>query len=222
MRSALILGASKGIGREFVNQLLADGWCVYATARKAQDIQKLTLAGAKAITLDVTVPSSIAGLGWHLDGVVLDLVVYVAGVYGPNLSSDQVPSVHEFDHVMHTNVLGAMQSIPLLAPHLSKEGGKFIFISSLMGSIAQTQSSFAWIYRASKAALNMVVKAASSDYSPSIFVAMNPGWVKTDMGGNSAPTSVKDSVFGMLQIISQLKSSDSGSFQSFDARHMDW
>ena len=222
MTSALIIGASRGIGKEFVTQLLKSEWTVYACARDLSDIDLLEQQGAKGILLDVTDSTSIAGLGWSLDGVDLDLVIYVAGIYGPELGSNHVPSATEFDKVMHTNVLGAMQSIPLLAPMLEITNGKFIFISSLMGSISATQSSFGWIYRASKAALNMIVKAASFDYPRVIFSVMNPGWVKTDMGGESAPTLVDQSVKGMLSVISKLSLNDSGSFQSFDERSMNW
>jgi len=222
VKSALIIGASRGIGKEFVTQLLKSEWTVYACARDLKDIDSLEQQGGKGIPLDVTDPTSIAGLSRTLDGVDLDLVIYVAGIYGPELGPKHVPSATEFDKVMHTNVLGAMQCIPLLAPMLEITNGKFIFISSLMGSISATQSSFGWIYRASKAALNMSVKAASFDYPRVIFSVMNPGWVKTDMGGESAPTSVDQSVKGMLSVISKLSLNDSGSFQSFDERSMNW
>jgi NAD(P)-dependent dehydrogenase (short-subunit alcohol dehydrogenase family) len=222
MTSALIIGASRGIGKEFVTQLLNSEWTVYACARDLKDIDLLEQQGAKGILLDVTDPTSIVGLGRSLDVVDLDLVIYVAGIYGPEFGSRLVPSAAEFDKVMHTNVLGAMQSIALLAPMLEITKGKFIFISSLMGSISATQSSFGWIYRASKAALNMSVKAASMDYPRVTFSVMNPGWVKTDMGGESAPTSVDQSVKGMLSVISKLSLNDSGSFQSFDERSMNW
>jgi len=222
MTSALIIGASRGIGKEFVTQLLNSDWTVYACARDLKDIDLLEQQGAKGILLDVTDPTSIVGLGRSLDVVDLDLVIYVAGVYGPEFGSRLVPSAAEFDKVMHTNVLGAMQSIALLAPMLEITKGKFIFISSLMGSISATQSSFGWIYRASKAALNMSVKAASMDYPRVTFSVMNPGWVKTDMGGESAPTSVDQSVKGMLSVISKLSLNDSGSFQSFDERSINW
>jgi NAD(P)-dependent dehydrogenase (short-subunit alcohol dehydrogenase family) len=222
MTSALIIGASRGIGKEFVTQLLNSEWTVYACARDLKDIDLLEQQGAKGILLDVTDPTSIVGLGRSLEVVDLDLVIYVAGIYGPEFGSRLVPSAAEFDKVMHTNVLGAMQSIALLAPMLEITKGKFIFISSLMGSISATQSSFGWIYRASKAALNMSVKAASMDYPRVTFSVMNPGWVKTDMGGESAPTSVDQSVKGMLSVISKLSLNDSGSFQSFDERSMNW
>ena len=222
MTSALIIGASRGIGKEFVTQLLNSEWTVYACARDLKDIDLLEQQGAKGILLDVTDPTSIVGLGRSLEVVDLDLVIYVAGIYGPEFGSRLVPSAAEFDKVMHTNVLGAMQSIALLAPMLEITKGKFIFISSLMGSISATQSSFGWIYRASKAALNMSVKAASMDYPRVTFSVMNPGWVKTDMGGESAPTSVDQSVKGLLSVISKLSLNDSGSFQSFDERSMNW
>jgi NAD(P)-dependent dehydrogenase (short-subunit alcohol dehydrogenase family) len=62
-----------------------------------------------------------------------------------------------------------------------------VFISSGMGHIAGADSSFGWVYRASKAALNMAVASARHDYPKAILVAMSPGWVQTDMGGAGAP-----------------------------------
>jgi NAD(P)-dependent dehydrogenase (short-subunit alcohol dehydrogenase family) len=115
-----------------------------------------------------------------------------------------------------------MQSIPLIAPLLKPSVGRFAFITSGMGSIADAESSMGWIYRASKAALNMAVHSASHDYPDITLVTMNPGWVKTDMGGDGAPTTVTDSVAGMLSVIGKLRQSDSGSFQSYDGRKMAW
>ncbi len=77
-------------------------------------------------------------------------------------------------------------------------------------------------YRASKAALNMVVKAAAMDYPKAKLMVIHPGWVQTEMGGPSAPTTVQDSVAGMRKVISGLKQSESGSFHSFDGQVMVW
>jgi len=222
MKNALVIGASRGIGFEFVRQLLSQGWSVYATARTKEDVAKLSALNANAVLLDVTTPSSVAGLGWVLDGVQLDLAIYVAGVYGPNLGAKDVPSQLDFDQVMHVNVLGAMQMIPLIAPMVEESRGKFIFISSLMGSIGDTQSSFGWIYRASKAALNMVVKCASCEYPNAVLAPLNPGWVQTQMGGAQAPTTVTESVAKMLEVIGRLSSKNTGSFMSYDQREMHW
>lgn len=223
MPTALILGASRGIGREYVRQLLAANWRVLATARDDASLAELRSAGAEAFKLDVGNPDSLAGLGWQLDGEKLDLAVYVAGVYGPEGQSPKAPpTAHDFDRVMHTNVLGAMQAIPTLAPMVEAAQGRFIFISSGMGSIGETDATYGWLYRTSKAALNMAVKGASLDYPAATFVAMCPGWVRTDMGGPNASLSVEDSVAGMLNVISGLKQEDSGTFRNYAGRTLSW
>ena len=221
-RTALVIGASRGIGREFVRQLLSDGWKVFATARDEQALRMLDEEGAHAMKIDVTKPESLAELPWRLDGETIDLALYVAGVL-PNWSgATEAPTLASFDAAMHANVLGAMQSLPLLAPFISAARGKFVFVTSGMGSIGDAASSMAWVYRASKAALNMAVHSARNDYPDMTLAVMNPGWVKTDMGGSGAPTSVQDSVAGMLKVISTLRPLDSGSFQSYDGRKMEW
>lgn len=222
MATALIIGASRGIGREFVRQLLAKHDKVFATARDNESLERLQSEGAHAIRTDVTAPESLAELPWRLDGERLDLVVYVAGVFESFNDATEPPAVAAFDATMHANVLGAMQAIPLLAPLVTPTTGRFVFITSGMGSIADAESSMGWIYRASKAALNMAVHSASHAYPHIALVTMNPGWVKTDMGGSGAPTSVADSVAGMLSVIAKLGLSDSGSFQSYDGRKMAW
>jgi NAD(P)-dependent dehydrogenase (short-subunit alcohol dehydrogenase family) len=222
MPTALILGASRGIGREFVRQLRSDGWKVIATARSDSDFADLQAAGAQALKLDVLKPESLAGLGWQLDGEKLDLAVYVAGVYGPAEGAETPPTAQDFDRVMHTNVLGAMQAIPLVAPMVEAAQGIFGFISSGMSSIGEAEGSNGWVYRASKAALNMVVKGASFEYPNATLVLLDPGWVRTDMGGPNAAISVEESVGGMLREIATLSPDDSGTFRSRSGRHVPW
>lgn len=222
MPTALILGASRGIGHEFVRQLLADHWKVFATARDDQSLAALRSAGAEAIQLDVTQPDSLAALGWRLDGETFDLAIYVAGVFGPRDGANVAPTAQDFDRVMHTNVLGAMQTIPLIAPMVEAVQGRFAVISSGMGSIGETDRSYGMVYRASKAALNMTIKCAALDYPQAIFVAMSPGWVRTDMGGQSATTDADESVRGMLQVIASLTHADSGSFRHYGGRQLAW
>ena len=222
MRTALIIGASRGIGREFVRQLLGDSWKVIATARDDASVTALAQEGAQAIKIDVTVAESLAELPWRLDGEQLDLVVYVAGVFGSYAGATEAPLAKDFDLVMHANVLGAMQAIPLVAPMVEAAGGTFVFLTSVMGSIGAAESSMGWVYRTSKAALNMAVRAASFDYPKAKLVAIHPGWVQTEMGGPSAPTTVHDSVAGMRKLIAGLKQDDSGSFHSFDQKKIVW
>ena len=222
MPTALIIGASRGIGHEFVRQLLADGWNVIATARDDAAISALNNAGAKAFKIDVAKPESLAGLGWQLDGEKLDLAIYVAGVFGTKEGATVAPTAQDFDQVMHTNVLGAMQAIPLIAPMVEAADGKFAFLSSVMGSIADTGSSYGWLYRASKAALNMAVKCASLDYPKATMVALHPGWVQTDMGGPGASISVDQSVSGLLRVILSLQANDTGSYRDYTGKQLPW
>ena len=97
-----------------------------------------------------------------------------------------------------------------------------MLISSGMGSIGEAESSHGWVYRASKAALNMAVKSASFDYPKATLVAMNPGWVKTDMGGPDAPLSPAQSVGAMRKVIAGLILAQSGKLFDYDGAALAW
>ena len=222
MPTALVIGASRGIGRECARQLLDARWKVFATARDAAALAALRDAGAEAIELDVTRPESLAALGWRLDDERLDLALYVAGIYGPPQQDSATTGGADFDRVMHTNVLGAVQAIPLVAPLVAAARGRFGFVSSAMGSIADTASSHGRLYRVSKAALNMAVRSAATDYPGAILAALSPGWVRTDLGGPQAPLAVEDSVRGMLAVLRGLTAADSGGFYDHDGRRLPW
>lgn len=184
-------------------------------------MERISQLGAKALKLDVTDPASISGLSWQLDGEKIDVALYVAGVYTRG-GATEPPSREEFDRTLHTNVLGAMQAIPQVAPLVADAGGKFVFITSRMGQMATVDSSFGWVYRVSKAALNMAVAAAQPDYPKAVFAAMNPGWVQTDMGGPDAPLKVQESVAGMRGAIAKLTRRDAGAFLDHDGTRLDW
>jgi NAD(P)-dependent dehydrogenase (short-subunit alcohol dehydrogenase family) len=122
---------------------------------------------------------------------------------------------------MRTNVWGAMQAIPQVAPLVEAARGRFVFITSGMGRIADVSASYSWVYRASKAALNMTVAAAQVDYPDAIMVVMSPGWVRTDMGGAGATLAVEDSVAAMRKAIASLTGSQRGTFLDYNGRRMD-
>ena len=220
--TALVIGASRGIGREFVRQLINNNYRVIATARDDTSLISLRDEGAFVTHTDVTKPESLSQLSWQLNGIKFDLVIYVAGVSYSFDGATKVPPVDFFDATMHVNVFGAMQSIPLFAPLLKQSTGRFVFLSSKMGSISEADSSICWTYRASKAALNMIVHSAKHDYPNNIIVTMHPGWVKTDLGGPGAPMSVNESVAEMLSTIDKLQPSNSGSFLNYDGQTIPW
>jgi NAD(P)-dependent dehydrogenase (short-subunit alcohol dehydrogenase family) len=202
--NVLLIGASRGIGLELARQYLDAGDRVVATARDKAGLERLSELGAQTIQLDVTNPASISGLSWRLDGEKLDVAIYVAGVFGTE-SATSPPTQQAFDRMLHTNVLGAMQAIPQVAPWVEEANGQFAFITSDMGRIGGVHSSRGWLYQVSKAALNMAVVAAQSDYPRARFALINPGWVKTDMGTAAAPLSVEDSVAGIRNTLHTLK-----------------
>ena len=228
MKHVLVVGASRGIGFEFVRQYRADAEQVTGTARDDAGLTALKALGARALRLDVTDMASCSGLSRPVegadgaDGTAYDLVVINAGVYGPKSQGLQSPTEAEFDHVMHTNVLGPMRLLPQLEGALAP-GAKLAVISSRMGSIGSRSASGGWLYRASKAALNSVLKDASLALAGrAICVAFHPGWVRTDMGGEGADLDVATAVADMRRTLAGLCAEDNGSFRNHDGSPIPW
>jgi NAD(P)-dependent dehydrogenase (short-subunit alcohol dehydrogenase family) len=222
MPTALIIGASRGIGLEMARQYKADGWRVIATARRPADCDVLSQLGATAHQVDVTDADSIAGLGWKLDDEKIDAAWLVAGVYGPRHPG--FPTQEEFDAVMHTNVLSAMRLIPVVAPLVANIRGKLAVISSRMGSMGLRHSTDGSLYRASKAALNSVLADAALTHGPQgvTCVSFHPGWVQTDMGGSTATLTVEQSVSDLRATLAGLDASANGTFLNHDGAPIPW
>ena len=218
----LLIGASRGLGFEFVHQYLAAGAQVTATARHEDSLLALRALGAQALALDVASAESVSRLAWQLDGEAFDLVVFCAGVYGPRTAGLVPPTEADFDTVMHTNVLGPMQVMPQLLELLAP-GARLAVISSLMGSIGARKASAGWLYRASKAALNSVLKDLSLQLAGrAVCVSLHPGWVRTDMGGPGAELDAPASVAGMRRVLDELTADDNGRFINHDGLPIEW
>jgi len=218
----VIVGASRGIGLEFVRQYREAGAQVTATARSDEGLARIEALGARALRVDVATAAGASALAWPIDGEVFDVAVLNAGVYGPRTSGLQAPSQAEFDAVMHTNVLGAMRVLPLLAEALAP-GARLAVISSRMGSMGLRANPSGWLYRASKAALNSVLKDASLALAGrALCVALHPGWVRTDMGGDGADLGVADSVATMRRTLAALTPADHGGFLNHDGQPLAW
>jgi NAD(P)-dependent dehydrogenase (short-subunit alcohol dehydrogenase family) len=213
----LVIGASRGIGLEFVRQYRAAGDSVTATARDDEGLARLTALGAEPLGLDVSTDSAPVWPAGRFATVVIN-----AGVYGPRTSALQAPTAAEFDAVMHANVLGAMRLLPTLEAALA-EGAKLAVISSRMGSIGLRAGASGWLYRASKAALNSVLKDASIVLEGrAICIALHPGWVRTDMGGAGADLDVATSVADMRRVLAGLQPTDNGRFFNHDGAPLAW
>lgn len=221
-RQVLIVGASRGLGLEFVRQYRAAGATVVATARSEEGLAALRELGATALKLDVTDTASASGLAWQIDGHQFDEVIIVAGVYGPRTSGLQTPTVADFDLVMQTNVLGPMRVLPQLEDALAP-GARVAIISSKMGSIGLRSSAAGWLYRASKAAVNSVLKDASLLLAGrAICLSFHPGWVRTEMGGEGADIEVATSVAGMRTVLATVKPEHNGGFFNYDGQALAW
>ena len=221
MPTALIIGASRGIGLELARQYKAAGWRVIATARTEKDCKKLAAMECHAYQLDVNSAESIGALGWNLDDEKNDAAFFKAGDFGPRAS---FPTQEEFDLVMHTNVYAAMRVLPVIAPLVCNAKGKLAVLSSHMGSIADRTASNATLYRASKAALNSVLADTAVEYGPqgATCIAFHPGWVKTEMGGVGAELEVDVSVTGMRTTLAALNHADNGKFLNYDGTPLPW
>jgi len=216
----VITGANRGIGLELARQVAARGDFVEAGARDPgaaaglQVIAEREPARVRVHTCDVASDTSVRAFAAAVGDVAVDVLINNAGVKGkrqPLAELDFEDAIRTID----TNALGAVRVTRALLPNLFRgEGKRVAHISSGLGSIADNTTGDAYAYRMSKAALNMASRSMAVDLRGEgiISVVLNPGWVKTDMGGPSAPTEVEESVRRMLGIINGLTLEQSGSF----------
>jgi NAD(P)-dependent dehydrogenase (short-subunit alcohol dehydrogenase family) len=223
MPLALITGANRGLGLEFTRQYMRDGWRVIGCCRDPDAASDLTNAGAEVMKLDVTQAADVTGASKRLAGTSIDLLVCNAGVSGVRAPVLSPVTQADFDQVMRTNVLGPMWISAALADHV-RPGGKIAYLSSRMGSIGAMSNGGSALYRASKAALNAVVKAVGLELASRgvTAIALHPGWVKTDMGGAGAEIDVETSVAGMRAVIERAGPHVSGHFFDYTGKELPW
>ncbi len=217
--TALIIGASRGLGLGLAREYLARGWDVIATVRgdgralhdlagqaagdRSKDGHAARSGGRLTIEpLDMTRADQIQALRERLSGRTLDLLFVNAGV--SNGAGDRVGSVSNeaFMQVMVTNTLSPMRVVEALE-ELVPASGTIVVMSSSLGSVAGNESGGWEVYRASKAGLNTLMRSFAARHAndPRSFVIMDPGWVRTDMGGPNAHLDVKTSVSGMVDTL---------------------
>ena len=177
--------------------------------------------------LDVTDASQIDDLGEDLRDETIDLLVNNAGVYFERWGKDSVGSIRyeDWQETFRVNTLGLMRVTEALLPHLN--GGErplVLAITSHMGSMADIDAPRDYAYRSSKAALNAAMHGLAYELKPRGVgvLLLHPGWVRTRMGGSSAPVSPEESVRGMLSLVDRYEPNLSGGFFRFDGTRMPW
>jgi len=226
MPTVLITGANRGIGLELARQYAAAGWDVIGCCRKPKeaDALKALKGNVEVKALDVAKPASITRLAAALKGRPIDVLLNNAGILGRRAGFGKAES-KEFLGVMQVNVLGPLLMAESFWPLVKRSKlKKIVAITSGMGSISGGANGGSYAYRSSKAALNMIMKNLGNDLSAKgiTTAAISPGWVKTDMGGKSAPLAVGDSAAGIIKVIAGLDESRSGGFFNYNGDVIPW
>ena len=194
-QTALILGASRGLGLALAQELRQRGWAVIATVRGATPAADGLGQGLEQERLEITDPASLAALRRRLEGRAIDLLFVNAGV--SNGPGERVAAVSDeaFNRVMATNALGPMRAVDVLQD-LVPPGGTIAVMSSSLGSVGLNTRGGGEVYRASKAALNTLMRsfAASRTDDGRTLLICDPGWVRTDMGGPQATLGIEESI----------------------------
>jgi NAD(P)-dependent dehydrogenase (short-subunit alcohol dehydrogenase family) len=227
MPTVVITSASRGIGREFVRQYAADGWRVIAACRHPEEVadELRGLGGeVRPIAMDVTDLASVEAVAREDDGPV-DLLLNTAGIQGQ--LDDRPGNVNyvEWARVLDVNTMGPVRVLDAFADRLAAAGNaKAITLTSGMGSIGDVGSGTAMMYRTSKAAVNMAMRARSLQLKPRgiIVAVMNPGWVRTDMGGPGATIPAEQSVAAMRGLIEGLLPEQAGAFLNWRGGTYPW
>jgi NAD(P)-dependent dehydrogenase (short-subunit alcohol dehydrogenase family) len=220
MPTVLITGAARGLGLELARQYAQDRWRVMGTVRDG-DLKKI---GVEALKVDVTNTAEVKELSAKLKGEPIDVLFCNAGIIGKRsmaLGSFDYP---EWEKVLRVNLLGAAAVIEALIENVAASELKTVAVmSSRLGSIAET-SGMTLPYSTSKAALNLLARglAATLESRGIVVVALSPGWVKTDMGGQGATLTPEASVRGLRKVLAGLRREDTGSFFSYDGSRIPW
>ena len=230
-RVALVTGANRGIGLETARQLLARGLRVVLAGRDARAVEEArrTLAGdganAMTVRLDVTDASSTEAAAKTIAkrwGGVDVLVNNAAVLLDEDSGVLTIPTDH-FRETLETNLLGVIETCRVFVPPMAERGyGRVVNVSSSAGQLS-TMSTYAPAYSISKAALNAFTRILAATYRGRgvLANAVDPGWVRTDMGGPSAPRSVEEGADGIVWCATLPARGPSGGY-FLDRRPIDW
>ncbi len=231
MPSVFVTGANRGLGLEFARQYAAERWQVFAACRApdaAKELQQLAkeIGGRiRILQMDVTDTSSVRAAAVGLKDEAIDLLLNNAGVGGPRNQELGRLDYAAWMKVLDANTLGPMRVVEAFLENVARSKLKqIVTITSGMGSLADNTSGDSYAYRSSKSAVNMVMKSLAIDLAPRgiTCVVVNPGWVRTDMGGPGGKLSPAESIKALRSVIAALRPEDSGKFLNYDGKSYPW
>ena len=230
MTTVLVTGASRGLGLEFARQYAAEGAEVIACCRDPDGAKELKSLAAtsggrvRVMQLDVASEADIAALKAALAGQPIDILINNAGISGPARQSSDDIDLEGWLETFRVNTVAPVAVAQALHGNL-KAGHekKLAAITSGLGSTANNGGQ-RYAYRSSKAALNNAMRGLSRDWAgDGITVGIfHPGWVRTDMGGSSAPLDAVASVAGLRQRIAELGPKNSGAYRDYAGQELAW
>ncbi len=228
--NVFITGTTRGIGLELTRQFLDTDSKVFAGARNTESDALQSLKATygdqlQLLTLDVTDNTQITKAAATLAGQPLSLLINNAGLFRSR--SDDVESLsHEtWLQEFHVNAIAPFMVTRALRGNLAAADNALVaMISSKMGSMADNTSGGAYSYRSSKAALNAVTVSLCSDLAEdgTRVVALHPGWVRTDMGGDSAPVDAPASASGLKKVMLGIDDAQNGHFFDYSGASIPW
>ena len=226
MPTVMITGANRGLGLDFVRSYAADGWRVDACCRNPDKAKALKAVEGEVVIhrLDVTDGPRVAGLAREMADEPIDLLINNAGIYHPKRGFGETDYTDWLEE-LKVNTLAPMRMAERFVKQVAaSELKRIVNISSAMGSIARNESGGSYVYRSTKAALNMVSKGLAADLAGRgiTVIALSPGWVETDMGGAGADLTPEESVALMRQVIDGLTPADSGRFLNQRGEEQPW
>jgi len=231
MPSVMISVTSRGLGVVCVRQYSAGGWRVFAACRHPTSADSLRLLAERSkglveiVTMDVTDLRSVKQAAAQIEDGAVDVLINSAGIAGkPHQKAGNV-DYESWAAVFNVNTMGPLRVTEAFIDHLSRSERKLaVTLTSSMGSLTENTSGGSIAYRSSKAAVNMVMRSAAIDFAPRgvACVLINPGWVKTDMGGPGASLTPEESVTASKRLIETLGSAESGKFFDYDGREHAW
>jgi NAD(P)-dependent dehydrogenase (short-subunit alcohol dehydrogenase family) len=227
MPTVLITGASRGLGLEFARQYAADGWRVIATARDPRNSPALRKLGGtvQQHRLDVSDLPAIDALATELTGTAIDVMILNAGL---NPQPEAPPaSGCDYDawpEAFRVNTMAPLRLSVAFAPHIAASRQKIIAAISSGGATISQAKGGNYIYRSTKAALNLCMAGLAREYQDKgiTVVSLAPGWVRTDMGGPQATFSPEEAIGKVRKVIAGLTLRDSGRFISHDGSDAPW